>query len=216
LTWHLQKKFAGAGPHYDLNSHSVDLARYLIGDIDSVSAMMKTFVTERPLPGAGAGTFKSGSAGEKKGQVTVDDAAFMVVEFANGALGAFESSRFASGRKNYNYFEIYGSKGSLIFNLERMNELQYLNLEDPVDEQGFRTILVTNPTHPYMAAWWPPGHIIGYEHEFTHAVVDFLTALEKGTKITPNLYDGLKDMQVLEAAIISAQEGRKVTVTEIH
>jgi len=97
-----------------------------------------------------------------------------------------------------------------------MNELQYLNLEDPVDEQGFRTILVTNPTHPYMAAWWPPGHIIGYEHEFTHAVVDFLTALEKGTKITPNLYDGLKDMQVLEAAIISAQEGRKVTVTEIH
>jgi predicted dehydrogenase len=216
LTWHLQKKYAGAGPHYDLNSHSVDLARYLIGEVETVSAMMKTFVPERPLPGAGAGTFKSGSTAEKKGKVTVDDAAFMVVEFANGALGAFEASRFASGRKNYNYFEIYGSKGSLIFDLERMNELQYLNLEDPVDEQGFRTILVTNATHPYVAAWWPPGHIIGYEHEFTHAVVDFLDALDKGTKITPNLYDGLKDMQVLEAAIISSREGRKVTVSEVN
>jgi predicted dehydrogenase len=96
-----------------------------------------------------------------------------------------------------------------------MNELQYLNLDAPADEQGFRTILVTNATHPYVAAWWPPGHIIGYEHEFTHAVVDFLTALEKGTKITPNLYDGLKDMQVLEAAIISAREGGKVTVADV-
>ena len=88
--------------------------------------MMKTFVTERPLPGKDAGTFKSGSAAAEKGKVTVDDAAFMVAEFENGALGSFEASRFASGRKNYNYFEIYGSKGSLAFNLERMNELQYL------------------------------------------------------------------------------------------
>ena len=154
-------------------------------------------------------------AADRKGKVTVDDAAFMVVEFANGALGSFEASRFASGRKNYNYFEIYGSKGSLIFNLERMNELQYLNLEDPADEQGFRTILTTESVHPYMAAWWPPGHIIGYEHEFTHAVVDFLNALEKGTKITPNLLDGVKDMQVLEAAIISSREGRKIKVAEV-
>jgi predicted dehydrogenase len=145
----------------------------------------------------------------------VDDAAFMVVEFENGALGAFESSRFANGRKNYNYFEIYGSKGSLIFNLERMNELQYLDLTDPADEQGFRTILVTNSTHPYVGAWWPPGHIIGYEHEFTHAVSDFLTALEKGTSITPNLYDGMKVIQVLEAAIISSASGRKVQVSEV-
>ena len=127
-----------------------------------------------------------------------------------------KSSRFASGRKNFNYFEIYGSKGSLLFNLERMNELQYLNLADPADEQGFRTILVTNSTHPYIGGWWPPGHIIGYEHEFTHAVVDFLNALEKGTKITPNLYDGMKDMQILEAAILSSNTGRKVSVAEIQ
>jgi len=215
LTWHLQSKFAGGGPHYDLNSHSVDLARYLIGEVGSVSAMMKTFVSERPLPGAGAGTFKSGSAGTSKEKVTVDDAAFMVVEFENGALGSFEASRFASGRKNYNYFEIYGSKGSLIFNLERMNELQYLNLEDPVDEQGFRTIMVTNATHPYIAAWWPPGHIIGYEHAFIHAVKDFLTALDEGTPITPNLYDGMKGMQVLEAGIKSAITGQQIKVSDI-
>jgi predicted dehydrogenase len=96
-----------------------------------------------------------------------------------------------------------------------MNELQYLNAEDPAGEQGFRTIQTTESIHPYMTAWWPPGHIIGYEHEFTHAVVDFLNALEKGTKITPNLLDGVKDIQILEAAIISSKEGRKVKVSEV-
>ena len=149
------------------------------------------------------------------GEQTVDDAAFMVAEFENGALGSFESSRFASGRKNYNFFEIYGSKGSLAFNLERMNELQYLSLEDPVDQQGFRTVLVTNATHPYVAAWWPPGHIIGYEHEFTHAVFDFLTALDQSTEILPNFLDGMRIMQVLEAGLISAETGRKVVVSEV-
>jgi len=215
LTWHLQKKYAGAGPHYDLNSHSVDLARYLVGEVAAVSAMMKQFYAKRPLPGSGAGTFKSGEGGGEMGEQTVDDASFMIAEFENGALGAFESSRFASGRKNYNYFEIYGSKGSLAFDLERMNELQFLNLDDPVDQQGFRTILVTNATHPYVAAWWPPGHIIGYEHEFTHAVVDFLAAMEKGTPIVPNFCDGMRNMQVLEAGIVSAKNGCKVAVADI-
>ena len=215
LTWHLQKKFAGAGPHFDLNSHSVDLGRYLVGEIQAVTAMMKTFITERPLPGKDAGTFKAGTGAKDKAQVTVDDAAFMLTEFENGALGSFEASRFASGRKNYNYFEIYGSKGSLVFNLERMNELQFLDLSDTADEQGFRTILVTNSTHPYISAWWPPGHIIGYEHEFSHAMVDFLSAIEKGTKVAPNFYDGMRVMQVLEAAIKSASMGQKVSVAEI-
>lgn len=215
LTWHLQKKFAGAGPHYDLNSHSVDLARYLVGEISAVTAIMKQFYAKRPLPSAGAGTFKAGTAAADMGDQTVDDAAFMIAEFENGALGAFEASRFASGRKNYNYFEIYGSKGSLAFDLERMNELQYLNLADPSDEQGFRTILVTNSSHPYEAAWWPPGHIIGYEHEFIHAVVDFLKALDKGTPITPNFYDGVNIMRILEAGIRSSNEGRKVKIAEI-
>jgi predicted dehydrogenase len=215
LTWHLQKKFAGAGPHFDLNSHSVDLARFLVGDVEAVTALMKTFVTERPLPGKDAGTFKAGSASLDKGTVTVDDAAFMLAEFENGALGSFEASRFAGGRKNYNYFEIYGSKGSLAFNFERMNELQYLDLANPADEQGFRTILVTNSTHPYESAWWPPGHSIGYEHAFVHAVVDFLNAIEKGTQISPNFYDGMKAMQILEAGLLSSATGRKVIVSEI-
>lgn len=214
-TWHMEKAKAGAGAHYDLNSHSVDLARYLIGDVASVTAMMKTFIGERPLPGAGAGTFTSGGHSKGKGKVTVDDASFMVVEFSNGALGSFQSSRFASGRKNRNYFEIYGSKGSLAFDLERMNELMYLDLNDPVDEQGFRTILVTNATHPYIGAWWPPGHIIGYEHTITHAVADFLTALHEGAKIAPDFSDGLKGMEILEAALISARDGRRVQVSEV-
>jgi len=216
LTWHLQSKFAGAGPHYDLNSHSVDLARFLVGEVSKVSAMLKTIVKERPLPGADAGTFKAGTTATSKGKVTVDDAAFMVVEFENGALGSFEASRFASGRKNFNYFEIYGSKGSLAFDLERMNELMYLDLADPVDEQGFRTIMVTNATHPYVAAWWPPGHIIGYEHEFHHAVYDFLKAMENQTSITPNMYDGMKIMQVLEAGIISSETKKQVKVSDIQ
>jgi predicted dehydrogenase len=215
LTWHLRKETAGAGPHYDLNSHSVDLARYLVGEITAVSAIMKRFYEKRPLPGSGAGTFKSGTGAAEMGEQTVDDASFMVAEFENGALGSFEASRFANGRKNFNYFEIYGSKGSLAFDLERMNELQYLSMDDPADSQGFRTILVTNSTHPYVGAWWPPGHIIGYEHEFTHAVVDFLNALSKGTPITPNFCDGMKDMQVLEAGLVSAASGRKVAISEI-
>jgi predicted dehydrogenase len=215
LTWHLRKETAGAGPHYDLGSHSVDLARYLVGEISAVSAMTQRFVEKRPLPGAGARTFQAGASGADMGAVTVEDASFMLAHFENGALGSFEVSRFANGRKNYNSFEIYGSKGSLAFDLERMNELQYLDMENPSDQQGFRTILVTNATHPYVAAWWPPGHIIGYEHEFTHAVVDFLNALDNGTPITPNFADGMKIMQVLEAGLVSAATGRQVTVSEI-
>ena len=180
--------------------------------------MLKTFISERPLPGKDAGTFKSGSssASTEMGQVTVDDAAFMVAEFESGALGSFDTSRFANGRKNYNAFEIYGSKGSLMFNMERMNELQYLNMDDPAEQQGFRTIQATDPQHPYISAWWPPGHIIGYEHTFIHAVNDFLNALSEDTDIRPNLYDGMRVMQVLEAGIVSSQSGKHVRVADIQ
>jgi predicted dehydrogenase len=217
LTWHLRKETAGSGPHADLNSHSVDLARFLVGDIKAVSAMMTTFITERPLPGAGAATFSAGS-GEvtEMGEVTVDDASFMVAEFENGALGSFEASRFAPGRKNYNYFEIYGSKGSIVFNLERMNELQLFLRDDPAYEQGFRTILVTEGgEHDYIANWWPPGHMIGYEHEFHHGVVDFMKAIETGGSIEPNFYDGLKEVEVRVAGIKSAESGKRVEISEV-
>lgn len=212
LTWHLREETAGYGPHGDLNSHSVDLARYLIGEIKSVSAMMKTFVEERPLPGEGAATFSAGTgAAAEMGKVTVDDASFMLAEFENGALGSFEASRFALGRKNYNYFEIYGSEGSIIFNLERMNELQLFLRNDPAYAQGFRTIMVTEAgEHDYIANWWPPGHIIGYEHEFHHAVIDFMDAIANNTSIAPNFYDGLKEIEILSAGAESAESGARV------
>jgi len=214
LTWHLQKEFAGAGPQFDLNSHSLDLARFLVGEIKAVNCMTSRFVQERPLPGEGAGTFKSSTGGGgETGKVTVDDAAFMVVEFENGALGSFEATRFAPGRKNYNYFEIYGSKGSLIFDLERMNELQFYTAADPDYAQGFRTIMATEPNHPYMGHWWPPGHIIGYEHEFVHAVADFIEAIAQDGAIKPDFQDGMRLMQVLEAGLKSAQEGRKLVLS---
>ncbi|MDX1414089.1 MAG: Gfo/Idh/MocA family oxidoreductase [Candidatus Promineifilaceae bacterium] len=215
LTWHLRQETAGSGPHGDLNSHSVDLARYLVGDIKSVSAMMKTFIEERPLPGEGAATFSAGTgAANEKGRVTVDDASFMLAEFENGALGSFEASRFAPGRKNYNYFEIYGSKGSIVFNLERMNELQLFLTDDPAYAQGFRTIMVTEGgEHDYIANWWPPGHIIGYEHAFHHAVVDFMEAIANDTAVAPNFYDGLKEIEVLSAGMESAAKGTRVDIS---
>jgi len=213
LTWHLQKEHAGAGPHWDLNSHSVDLARFLVGEIRSVQAMTAHFIKERPLPTAAAGTFKAAKRQDTaKGKVTVEDAAFMVAEFQNGALGSFETTRFAAGRKNYNMFEIYGEKGALAFNLERMNELEYYDGRNPNAEQGFRTILVTESEHPYIANWWPPGHIIGYEHEFTHAVVDFVNAVERKKSIAPDFTDGVKIIQVLEAGLKSARTGKRIAI----
>jgi len=212
LTWQLQKEHAGAGPHADLNSHSVDLARFLVGEIKAVNAMTSHFIRQRPLPVQGSTAFHGGGKGGRMGKVTVEDACFMVAQFANGALGSFETTRFALGRKNYNVFEIYGSKGAIAFNLERMNELKYYSEDDPSCARGFRTIIATESEHPYIAHWWPPGHMIGYEHEFTHAVVDFLHAIAGGKPIAPNFRDGVKIMQVLDAGLKSAATGRRVTV----
>jgi predicted dehydrogenase len=208
LTWHLQAEHAGAGPLWDLGSHSVDLARYLVGEIATVQALTTTFIEERPLPGSGAGTFKSGGgSAAARGKVTVEDAAIMAVTFANGAIGSFESTRFATGRKNANRFEIYGEKGAVAFDLERMNELEFLDATLPSPEQGFRTVLVTEAEHPYLAAWWPPGHVIGYEHTFTHAVADFVKAIVSKQPIHPTIPDGVGTMKVLEAAKRSAATG---------
>ena len=213
ITWHLQKEYAGSGVHHDLNSHLVDLARYLVGEITSVTAMTARFIDERPLPLEGtSGAFQAGSSSQSMGEVTVDDAAFVLAEFDNGALGSFESSRFAPGRKNHNCFEIYGSGGSLAFNLERMNELQFFSAKDAEYTQGFRTILATEELHPYVSHWWPPGHIIGYEHTFVHAVADFLSAIHNGQGIRPDFHDAVREMQVLDAALESASQGRRVRV----
>ncbi|MCX6894289.1 MAG: Gfo/Idh/MocA family oxidoreductase [Verrucomicrobia bacterium] len=210
LTWQLQKETAGSGPHNDLNSHSVDLAHYLVGDIKSVSCLTTNFIKERPLPAGGATAFTAGAGGAAaRGAVTVEDASLMMVEFASGAVGSFEATRFASGRKNRNTFEIYGSEGALAFDLERMSELQFHSRNDPEHAQGFRTILATEPCHPYMKHWWPPGHVIGYEHAFTHGVVDFVSAVANGTPLEPNFRDGVKCVRVLETALKSAASGKK-------
>ncbi len=218
LTWHLQREHAGSGPHGDLNSHSVDLAHFLVGRIETVSCLTASFIDQRPLPGAGAATFSAGTRADSAacGKVTVEDASLMHVRFANGAIGSFEATRFAAGRKNRNRFEIYGSEGSLAFDLERMNELELYSRNDPEHIRGFRTILVTEACHPYVGRWWPPGHTIGYEHTFIHTVADFVTAIHTGGAIHPDFSDGLRVIAVLEAALESAASGRQIKVSSIH
>jgi predicted dehydrogenase len=198
--WRLEKARAGSGSLGDILSHTMDLSRYLVGEPVEVSGLLRTFIKERPLP--------DGSG--KRGKVDVDDAAQALVKFANGAIGYYESSRFAPGRKNYNRFEINGSKGSIVWDLERMNELELYVESGPLS--GFSTISVTDSTHPYMAAWWPAGHIVGYEHSFTNTVHDFLTAIDQGQSPRPDFEDGLKNQRVLDAIEQSAAKGRWVEI----
>jgi predicted dehydrogenase len=198
LVWRLERARAGSGALGDIGSHAVDLARFLVGEITEVTGALETFVRERPLPDDPTRT----------GAVTVDDAAAAVIRFANGALGTIEATRFAAGRRNYNHFEINGSRGSIAFNLERMNELQVYFTEDAEDVQGFRTINVTDPAHPFAAAWWPPGHIIGYEHTFTHTVFELLEGIAAGRSPHPDFADGLQNQRVL-AAIERAHASRR-------
>jgi predicted dehydrogenase len=202
LVWRLRKEKAGSGALGDIASHSIDLARYLVGEITQTSAMLETFVRERPLP----------DEPTRKGEVTVDDASAALVRFGNGAIGTIEATRMAPGRKNFNRFEINGSRGSLAFDLERMNELELYLESDPAGRRGFRTILVTESDHPYVEAWWPPGHIIGYEHTFTHTVFDLLEGVADGRSPRPDFEDGLRNQRVLEAMERAAAQRRWVDV----
>ncbi len=190
MLWRFDKNLAGSGALGDLGSHIIDLAHYLCDDITEVSAAMATYIKERPaVPGS-----------EEKKPVTVDDAVVMGVRFANGALGTLEATRFALGRKNHNTFEINGSKGSLSFDLENLNNLDFLSAGDNDDVEGFRRIIACSKgKHPYADHWWADGHILGYEHSFTHSVNDFLTALASGGEIHPDFEDGLKNQKVLHA-----------------
>ncbi|MDQ4140519.1 MAG: Gfo/Idh/MocA family oxidoreductase [Bacteroidota bacterium] len=215
LTWQLRKETAQAGPQWDLNSHSLDLAQYLVGDIKSVSCLTTNFIKERPLADEStSGNLSAEAKVGETGEVTVEDAALMMVEFENGAVGSFEATRFATGRRNHNTFEIYGSKGSLTFDLENMNELLFYSNDDREGLQGFRKILTTDATHPYLKNWWPAGHIIGYEHTFVHAVVDFMNAIAENKVIEPNFRDGLKIIKVLEAGLQSAATGQKIVLNK--
>ncbi|MFF0019293.1 Gfo/Idh/MocA family protein [Streptomyces sp. NPDC004082] len=219
LTWRLRKELAGSGALGDLGAHIVDLAQYLAGEpVVGVSALTETFVRERPLPaGASSGLSAAGiQAGADDpatalGTVTVDDAALFTGRFASGALASFEATRFATGRKNALRIELNGELGSLAFDLERLNELSFHDHTEPGTYAGFRRILVTEPDHPYLDAWWPPGHGLGYEHTFTHQARDLVRAIAADRAPVPSFADGLQVQRVLAAVEESAAKNSVYT-----
>lgn len=206
LVWRLQKEEAGSGALGDIASHIVDLAQFVTGQsVTGVSGLLETFVKNRPLVASTEGL--RGTASTQRGDVTVDDAALFVARMSGGAVATFEASRMAPGRRNGLRLEVNGSKGSLVFELERLNELQVYFTDDDPGVQGFRTVVVTEPEHPYLSAWWPAGHIIGWEHTFTHEAYDFLTAITSGTDPSPSFAEGLQVQLVLQAVEQSSEGG---------
>ncbi|WP_433572871.1 Gfo/Idh/MocA family protein [Streptomyces sp. CA-251247] len=211
LTWRLQREHAGSGALGDLGAHIVDLAQYLAGEsLVGVSALSETFVRERPLL-AGASTGLSAAGGAERGPVTVDDAALFTGRLASGALASFEATRMASGRKNALRLEINGELGAIAFDLERLNELSFHDNTEPAATAGFRRILVTESEHPYLEAWWPPGHALGYEHTFTHQARDLVEAIATGREPAPSFADGLQVQRVLAAVEESAEKNAVYT-----
>lgn len=212
LAWRLQKEHAGSGALGDIGAHAIDLAQFVTGlNLEKVSGVIDTIVKERPLldnadSGSGlSGTGLSGHAGGGKGTVTVDDIAIFTGRFESGALASFEASRFATGRKNALEIEISGDKGALAFDLEDLNSVQFYDRTAPADRQGFRKILVTEAEHPYVSAWWPAGHMLGYEHGFSHQVKDLVECIVSGTDPHPTFADGLRVQRVLDAVERSSE-----------
>ncbi|MFE9045934.1 Gfo/Idh/MocA family protein [Streptomyces sp. NPDC012421] len=204
LTWRLERRHAGSGALGDLGAHIVDLAQFLAGEpLVGVSAQLETFVRERPLL-AGVSNGLAAAGGSGRGAVTVDDAAVFTGRLASGALATFEASRMAPGRKNALRLEISGELGSLAFDLERLNELLFHDHREPPATAGFRRILVTETDHPYLEAWWPPGHVLGYEHTFVHQARDLVEAIAEGTDPQPSFAEGLQVQRVLAAVEESA------------
>jgi predicted dehydrogenase len=192
MTWRLRKETAGSGALGDIASHAIDQVLFLLGErVTEVSGRLQTFVHQRP-----------GAQGPE--DVTVDDAAWVTLALASGAIASVEASRVATGRKNSLQIEVYGDKGALRFDLENLNELAFSDATLPAREQGFRRIVVTEPEHPYLDAWWPQGHIIGWEHTFTHQIRDFLLAIDGGTAPSPSFEDGLEVQRILAAVEESA------------
>jgi predicted dehydrogenase len=212
MSWRLEKDKAGSGALGDIGAHVVDLTQHITGQrLTGVSALLETFVRERPLPAASGSL--TGVGGQGTGTVTVDDAAVFLARFDGGALGSFEATRFALGRKNAIRIEVNGSAGSIAFDFEDMNVLHFYDGSDPAVTAGFRRIVVTEPEHPYVGAWWPAGHGLGYEHGFTHQVVDLVQAIAKGDDPAPSFADGLQVQRVLDAVERSAAD--RSTWTEI-
>ena len=212
MSWRLEKDRAGSGALGDIGAHIVDLAQHVTGEqILTVTGLLETFVKERPLSGDVTGRHLGADAaddnGRQMGTVSVDDMAMFLTRFTGGAVGVFEATRFATGRKNAIRLEINGSKGSIAFDFEDMNVLHFYDAADDSATAGFRRILVTEPEHPYVGGWWPPGHLLGYEHAFTHQVVDLVHAIESGNPPLPSFADGLQVQTVLDAIERSSDTG---------
>jgi len=222
LLWRFDKELAGSGAHGDLNAHIIDMTRFVTGEeITEISgAIAETFIKQRKkMSGVAAGGIAAGMEGEAEmGDVTVDDTVLFLARFSGGAVASFEAARQATGNQNRNTFEINGSKGSVRFDFERMNELEYYDATRPRAVQGWTNIMCTNgASHAYVANWWPDAHLIGYEHGFTNEAYDILKVLagEEPTVPLPDFQDAYETQRVLEAAIISANEGCKVDMKDV-
>jgi predicted dehydrogenase len=216
LGWRLDRDSAGSGALGDIAAHSIDTAQWLTGgSIADVSAVLRTFVSERPEGSAGASLGGTANANAAHGPVTVDDAVAFTARFAggsaDGALGVFEATRFALGRRNANRIELNGDRGSIAFDFERMNELEFYDADDAEGLQGFRRIQATEASHPYTGAWWPVGHGLGYEHVFTHQVVDLVRAIAGEQPVEPTFADALQVQRVLAAVETSASDDSRRT-----
>ncbi|WP_073200426.1 Gfo/Idh/MocA family protein [Gracilibacillus kekensis] len=207
LVWRLKKEVSGSGALGDIGAHSLDLARFLVGEFSELTATMETFIKERPIGEMTGGLSAKGDS-SNMGEVTVDDAVTFIARFKNGALGTFEATRFAGGNRNKNKFEINGEKGSIRWDMENMNNLEVYFSGDEEGLQGFRLINCTEEVHPYAGAYWPPGHIIGYEHTFIHLIDEFLRGIHGNYQPSPNFVDGVRNQKVLEAVEKSAEEKR--------
>ncbi len=215
LVWRLQKDVCGSGSLGDLGAHFIDLTRFLVGDFKSVMGMQKTFIKSRPIVERMIGLSASAQEDAPRGEVDVDDGSVFIAELECGALGVFEATRFAQGHKNDLSIEINGDKGSLKFVFERMNELQYYSADDDAGVQGFRLIQASEGIHPYMYAWWPTGHVIGYEHTFVHEMYEFVQAIANDTATCPDFSDGVKCSQIIEAVEVSNQRKAIVDVNSL-
>lgn len=214
LVWRLQKEVTGSGALGDIGAHIIDLARFLVGEINEVVGLMETFIKERPIGKMSGGLSAIGHESEM-GKVTVDDAAAFLARFENGALGVFEATRFAGGNRNGNRFEINGEKGSIRWDLENMNNLEVYWADDDPGLQGFRTINCTEAHHPFAGRYWPPGHIIGYEHTFINLLYELMNSITTGKNSSPTFEDGVRNQAVLEAVEKSAETGNWVSVSAL-
>ncbi|MBU0638854.1 MAG: Gfo/Idh/MocA family oxidoreductase [Planctomycetes bacterium] len=222
LLWRFQKKYAGSGAHADLNSHIIDMARFITGQeiVEVGGALAETFVSERPLPGAAAHPARTGSRSRKKsvGKVDVDDCVLFLARFNGGAVGSFEATRLATGHQNNNMIELNGEHGALRFSFEDMNLLWFFDKHEDARTAGWRRIMCTSAgNHPYAGAWWPDAHLLGYEHTFVNMVADMMAVLagDEPTVPIPNFADAYETQRVLEAALLAAKHRAAVRLSEV-